>query len=298
MERYKYEKTADYIQALELLRKFTNEILGNDIDTLKTFNFDDLTKFVGDICDPDMYLIVQSIYIILWGDIYDLEFDKMGPWDLKGTYAFRGDTMNSFGSILGKESKTTPFGFRAKYFGADKKLDLWDKIESFYKMYHRLGNFILIPNRSSIRNGINGARAGFYNQNYCEGMRDYFDWFLLAIAKYQEKVRQGRIDFNKFEMQLQINPEFNPFFLDISDWEKRFFLKHYFMNGKPSLLFNTELERRLLITAEPKNRLNDNYYQDDEYLKIIEDYIDKSKNVIDYRTNKMVDILKEKLKQC
>ena len=36
------------------------------------------------------------------------------------------------------------------------------------------------------------------------------------------------------------------------------------------------------------------YYQEEEYLRIIEDYIDKSKEVIAYRTNKMVDYLKEK----
>ena len=36
------------------------------------------------------------------------------------------------------------------------------------------------------------------------------------------------------------------------------------------------------------------YYQEEEYLRIIEDYIDKSKEVIVYRTNKMVDYLKEK----
>ena len=37
------------------------------------------------------------------------------------------------------------------------------------------------------------------------------------------------------------------------------------------------------------------YYQEEEYLRLIEDYIDKSKEVIIYRTNKMVDYLKEKV---
>ena len=108
-------------------------------------------------------------------------------------------------------------------------------------------------------------------------------------------MKSGDIHLSKFEMQLQKNPEYNPSFLDISEWENRFFLKPYFENRKPKLLFQTPLNRRLLITAAPENRESDMYYQEEEYLRLIEDYIDKSKEVIIYRTNKMVDYLKEKV---
>lgn len=128
-------------------------------------------------------------------------------------------------------------------------------------------------------------------------MRDYFDWFLIAVEKYQNKVKNGDIKMNMFEMQLQQNPEYNPFFLEISQWKEIFFLKHYFENDKPKLLFNTPLERRLLITAEHENRKDEKYYQDQEYLELMNDYLDKSKEVIVYRTNKIVDILKEKYKK-
>lgn len=297
MQRKEYEKTADYIKSLQIVKEFVDEVLGGNIDALRTLCFDDLTKFIGDVDDPDMYLIVQAIYIILWGDVYDLTFDKMGVWDLNGTYAFRGDTMNSFGSLFGKEKKKEekPFGYRAMWFGADKNPKLWGKIEEFYKMYHWLGNFIVIPNRADIQYGINGARGGYYDSEYCEGMRDYFDWFLIAIAKYQEKVKCGNINLNKFEMQLQRNPEFNPFFLDIREWKERFFLEHYFKNETPTVYFKTPLKRRLFITAAPEDRKNHRYYQDDEYMELMEDYLDKAKAVIEYRTNKMVDLLKEKI---
>lgn len=295
MNRKDYEKTTDYKKSVQLVKEFVDEVLEGDIDALKIFCLKDLSKYVGDINDPDMYLIVQAIYIILWGDIYDLTFDKMGSWDWRGTYAFRGDTMNSFGSLFGKEGKDRPFAFRAKYFGADKNPKLWNKIKEFYQMYHYIGNFIVIPNRGSVQNGINGARAGYYDTDYCEGMRDYFDWFLIAIAKYQEKVRCGNIRLNKFEMQLQRNPEYNPFFLDVTEWEERFFLKDYFKEGVPTLLFKTPLERRLLKTTVPEERQGEECYEDEEYLRILEDFIDKSKRVIEYRSNKMVDCLKEKV---
>ena len=295
MQRKEYEKTQDYKKALQLLKEFINEVLKGDIEKMKTLCLEDLNKYIGDICDPDMYLIVQAIYIILWGDIWDLTFDNMGPWDYKGTYAFRGDTMNSFGSLIGKESRSTEFGYRAKFFGADKNPNLWNKIEEFYKMYHWIGNFIVLPNRASVKNGINGARAGYYNQDYCEGMRDYFDWFLIAVSQYQDKVKSGDIHLSKFEMQLQQNPEYNPFFLSIKEWKTRFFLESYFVGNAPKLLFCTPLEKRLLITAASENRTNEMYYQDTEYQELLEDYLDKSKEVIIYRTNRIVEFLKEKL---
>lgn len=297
MNRDKYEETTDYKKSVQLVKEFVDEVLEGNLDALGTFGFGlkDLPKYVGNINDPDMYLIVQAIYIILWGDIYDLRYDKMGAWDWKGTYAFRGDTINSFGSLFGKEDKDRPFAFRAKYFGADKYPKLWEKIKEFYQLYHCIGNFIIIPNRASVKNGINGARAGYYDTDYCEGMRDYFDLYLIAIAKYQEKVRSGNIRLNKFEMQLQRNPEYNPFFLDISAWGERFFLKDYFRDGKPTLLFGTPLERRLLKTTVPEERNGNEFYEDDEYLQLMEDFIDKSKKVIEFRTNKMVNYLREKV---
>lgn len=155
MNRNQYENTRDYKKALKILKGFVDEELDGDIDAMRTFCFDNLTKFIGNIGDPDMYLIVQAIYIILWGDIYDLTFEKMGAWDLKGTYAFRGDTINSFGSLFGKESKENEFGYRAKFFGADKDIILWNKIKEFSRLYHQIGNFIVIPNRSNMDYPVN-----------------------------------------------------------------------------------------------------------------------------------------------
>ena len=77
MNRNQYENTRDYKKALKILKGFVDEELDGDIDAMRTFCFDNLTKFIGNIGDLDMYLIVQAIYIILWGDIYDLTFEKI-----------------------------------------------------------------------------------------------------------------------------------------------------------------------------------------------------------------------------
>ena len=300
MERKRYEQTEDYKKAVGLFEEFVTEVLDGNIEALARLDFSDLMKFTG-AGDPDDFLITKAIYIILWGDIFDLTFENMGAWNLKNTKPFRGDTMNSFGSLIGKEdkSKGKEFGFRAKFFGADKKEQLWQKIEEFHKLYHYVGNFIVLPNRSTAVNGINGARASYYDTDELDGMRDYFDWFLVKLAEYQERISAGtgHTMLGKFDRQLQMNPEYHPVFLPISEWETQFFLEPYFENGKPKQLFQTPFQDRLKVTAPPKDRKNNGkYFGNQEYLELLEDYLDKSKGVILYRTGRMVEELKKVLR--
>lgn len=76
MNKRDYESTNDYKKSIEIFKNFVRDILDGDIEKLRDFDFTDLTTYVGDIIDPDMYLITQAIYIILWGDLYDLTFEK------------------------------------------------------------------------------------------------------------------------------------------------------------------------------------------------------------------------------
>ena len=291
MNKREYEKSSDYQESLAILQGFTKDVLEGDIEKLREFNFSNLTQYVGESIDPDMYLITQAIYILLWGDIYDLTFKKIGPWSWRNKYPFRGDTINSFRSLFGSEDirRDETFAFRAKLYGADKNPRLWEKINKFSRSYHCIGNFIVIPNRGSLKYGINGARAGYY-----DSMRDYFDWFLIAVAEFQRKVKEGESHFTKFEKQLRRNPEYYPDFLSIKEWEERFFLTPYFKDGKPTLLFKKPLEERLKVTDPNGTDPQISYYAE-EYLELLEDFIDRSEEVIKYRTDKIIEVLKYKL---
>lgn len=88
MNKRDYESTNDYKKSIEIFKNFVRDILDGDIEKLRDFDFTDLTTYVGDIIDPDMYLITQAIYIILWGDLYDLTFEKMGAWNWNNEHAF------------------------------------------------------------------------------------------------------------------------------------------------------------------------------------------------------------------
>ena len=112
MNREDYIKTSDYKKALGVVRSFTYDALNGCINNLKN---EDITLLIdkienkntknlyfGNINDPDMYYITQAIYIVVWGHIFDLTFDKMGSWG-KIKHPFRGDTMNSFNSVFGRD---------------------------------------------------------------------------------------------------------------------------------------------------------------------------------------------------
>ena len=68
-----YESTNDYKKSIEIVRNFVRNVLDGDIEKLRDFDFTDLTTYVGDIIGPDMYLIIQAIYIILRGELYELK---------------------------------------------------------------------------------------------------------------------------------------------------------------------------------------------------------------------------------
>ena len=172
--REAYTKTEDFKKSIEIIKNFIKENLGGDIEKFKDFDlytgkFNNCKYYVGKIKDPDMYLITQAIYIVLWGHIWNLNFENLGSWgrSTENQFPFRGDTIHACGKFGDKNDRVTNF------FNIDKKdLELFNDILQFEKSYHRIGNFIVLPNRGN----INCNKADWLN-----GMRDYFDWFLISI---------------------------------------------------------------------------------------------------------------------
>ena len=112
MDRKEYRRTPDFLKSLDIVKSFVSDALGGNVNMLKN---EDITLLInrisdrerrnlyfGSIADPDMYYITQAIYILIWGHVFDLTFEKLGSWG-KVEHPFRGDTMNSFNSVFGKE---------------------------------------------------------------------------------------------------------------------------------------------------------------------------------------------------
>ncbi len=301
-----YVKTDDYIESVQLLKEFISDELDGEIEGLMELDFSTIknSKYIGSIKDPDMFMISQAIYIIMWGHIWDLRFSNMGSWgkNAENRYSFRGDTIHAFGKI--GNSKNREFGYRAKYFKLDMKEELWNRIELFYKSYHRIGNFIVIPNRAEFAGGINTARA-----NWLTGMRDYFDWFLIAIYNYQQRTLGNEKNVIKgfdivlksrksFECMLAQNDEYKFEFLPINKWRDIFYLNSFFEEDIPVKFFNTEPKDRLKITTiEEKRNNQERYFDNNEYYILINEYIEKSSEFINHRTSTIIDELKTNLRR-
>lgn len=101
--REAYTKTEDFKKSIEIIKNFIKENLGGDIEKFKDFDlytgkFNNCKYYVGKIKDPDMYLITQAIYIVLWGHIWNLNFENLGSWgrSTENQFPFRGDTIHAW----------------------------------------------------------------------------------------------------------------------------------------------------------------------------------------------------------
>lgn len=286
--REEYRKTDIYIRSLNLIKDFIDEILDGDIEKLRDYSFEKLEnkKYIGNIKDPDMYTISQAIYIVLWGWYYNLNENSLGSWGIsnESQFPYRGDTMNSFNTVFGDNLIVAK-----KYYElSEEKVKV---ILEFHYNYHKIGNFIVIPNI----NNINKSRA-IYN-----GLKDYFDWFLIAIYKYQCNTIQNDVlekyngldIFKRFEQKLKSNNEYA--ILDMIEFKEVFYLNNYFKDDIPQPFIDVPPEIRLKEYKGRKRFIKYGYFDNSEYEKLVSEYLSSANAVIEYRTGKIIEQLKTEL---
>ena len=283
MDQNEYKKTKDFIEAKNIIKDFINDALDGDINNLKN---NDITllirkisdgnkrkKYYGDINDPDMYYITQAIYIVVWGHIYNLTFDNMGSWG-ELQHPFRGDTMNSFNSIFGKDMLI------AKRYNLDEML--MKKVKEYKKLYHSIGNFIVIPNRLN----VNSTRANYYT------IQDYFDSFIGAL--YQFKNPSENTEYSNFLKELNNafleNEEFSN--ISFEKYTSNFFLEDYLKNGIPYNVFNIPYELREKEYIGRNKRSKTMFISKNEYISMVNNYYEVAKIIIENRANNIINILK------
>lgn len=285
MNREDYEKSKDYIEAMQLIRMFIEDVLEGDITKLINNDISMLIRnvsdgkkrdlYLGNIDDPDMFKITQAIYIVLWGDIYNLTFENMGPWGEKKN-PFRGDTMNSFNSVYGKNMLI------AKRYGLNSTL--MNSVTLYQLLYHSIGNFVVIPNRMD----INRRRANYYT------IQDYFDSFVGAIYQYQNQ--NSQTEYWQFFEELNVgfieNPEYKD--LPFESFIENFFLDKYVKNGKPYNVFDLSYDLRKKEYIGRNKRSKAEFFSKKEYTMLAKKYFDVASDIITYRGEKIV----ERLKNC
>ena len=277
MQIENYRKTKDYIDAKKFVKLFCEDFLEGDINKLNGFDLESELKckkgkkYIGDIKDPDMYKITQAIYILVWGYIYDLTYSHLGGWGRvkERQFPYRGDTMNSLNTVYGKD------GFIVKdYFGANQTLI--ESVEEFEKIYHSIGNFIVIPNIGN----VNLRRANYYS------MQDYFDWFVAALYWYQHQ--EDEEEYEDLGRKLKDVFELNKMYskdegIDFYDWIRVFFLDSYMENERPKNVFEIDKIVRMKEHKGRKLRIKNGVCSEDEYKELAIKYYEKSKEIILWR---------------
>lgn len=271
IERYNFME-----KSLALIKDFVDEHLKNNIENLKTFNFENLknkndTKFgkmtkEGEF-DADDTAIVRAICFIVWkDDLPDLKnFEDIGTGK-----KYRGDTLNTYNTLFGKENA----GIK-KYFSDKNQMEeLLEKAKKFRADFQTIGNFMLMPNKSVSSKTINTYRG------FCS-WHDYFDRFLseldncLTNSVENDEVLTKLIEENDFYFSN---------IKDIREFSEKNFLELYLdSNGVQSFFdpckYHWQIKKPTKIQKE-------------EYIEFAKNYISKSTEIIEYRAEKIVEKLK------
>lgn len=184
-------------EAKQLVRDFIAEMLNGDVKNLKDFDFKTLKESEKFGCpdwnfDCDDTRIMRSIYVVLWGDLFPgLAMNNFGY-----CRQYRGDTMNSFHTLFGRELPHRK-GFYAgleKYLPSD---ELREKVRHFSVVCSSVGNYAVLPNYYAEGTTLNCYRG-------TNEWHDFFDRFLMELYKVlthapdQDKTLQKLVSVNDF----------------------------------------------------------------------------------------------------
>lgn len=270
-----------------LIIDFIDEYLNGNIDALKTFDFAELANDKKYGCpgrgfDCDDTNLIRAICFIVWENVLpELDF-----YQIETGKRYRGDTLNTFATLFGKKIG------KNLYAGAEKFSDddcFRASVDNFYKTYHTIGNFVLMPN-IALETIKEDKIASSTTINLYRGTcswRDYFDRFLLEL-KYcltddnkKDAVLTSLIERNRFYFYF-----FNFDLMEIS--RINFFDPYFTLNGEVCEFFAP-------YEYHWRNKSTPTEAQRTEYVNFANNYMSKAQEIINYRADKIINELKLKL---
>ena len=273
--------------ALEFLERFiTTELPNKTVDDLKNYSFweiekiEEKKKIFGcekSFPDGDCSKIVYAIDYLLYYDRLP-EF-KIPGYSTKSEYNYTGETINTFNTLFAKNLEKREQ--IKKLFGAD-----WKKIqdetqnenpfaEDFYHVYQRLGNFMLLPSKTLCDSqSINSYKGKIKS--------DYFDLFLQELKKL---LPLNSKEDNSDILLLLVKE--NDFYFTKTKTVRQF-LTDFYLNDYED--FN--------LMGEHYYHWYNNLFSDDSsrksYKEFALNYVAQATKLINKRSEKLVEVLKEK----
>lgn len=263
-------------KCIELIKSFIDERLDGDIQRFYDYDLDLLEKDEKyGAYDPDNSRIANAIYVVLWGDsLPNLIMDNLGgEW-------YRGDTMNSFNTLMGRPNVNgTSFMGIQKYTNNPQIINM---AKLYHSKYHTIGNLMVLPNKTlpSERTTLNQLRGG-------GAWYDYFDLFLSDIRNLMIGTNTDRID-SRLKSLVDINKHYFDNFQGTTGFMQ--FCKTFYLESYVDL-HSFEVHN----IFSPYARHWPVRYSEEEYNSYVADYITKATKIIDYRCNCMIESLKKVL---
>ncbi|HOU20678.1 MAG: hypothetical protein KBC66_02055 [Kiritimatiellae bacterium] len=146
-------------EAISLVRKFVAEELHGNLDALADFDLASLAGHPlygapGSTFDADDCNLVRALFDVLYAEaLPGLALPAIGTGR-----AYRGDTLNTFHTLLGRPIPDQP----GRFTGLERHRpsdDLRARAAAFHRTYHTLGNLAPLPNRSLGRLTFNTYRG-------------------------------------------------------------------------------------------------------------------------------------------
>lgn len=255
----------------DLILQFIDEKLDGNIENLSNF---DLLQLINDRkfgCNKRSFdcndtNIARAIYVIIFEDVWpELSYKSFV------SKKYRGDTINTFGTLFGEIDNDVIKGFDK----IAKDSDLRPKVLDFYSTYHTIGNMMVLPNVFIGRWSLNLYRG-------CHRIwHDYIDRFLVEL-------RNGLIGEPTDE-----------FLLKLIQANEFAFSKYKGIDGFNSLVHGLYLDD-YIVDGIPKI-VSAGYYHwkknlnMQDYLDETQHYIVSSEKIIKKRSQLIIQKIKDKL---
>ena len=274
----------DFIHCRNFVNDFIDEYLKGNIQAFLDFDFAALQQNKRFGCngrsfDCDDTNLTRAICFLLWSET----FPDMALSDIGTGKKYRGDTLNTFHTVLGAYLPEQLSCIGIEKSNAPENLRIL--ANEFHATYHSIGNFVLLPNIAE----TDKKRAYTFNTYRGIAYKDYFDIFLQQLYKCLtsddgDKHLSALIKRNNhFFSWLNANGGLK-YFADIC-W-----LQDYFSDSEPKAVFTPHVY--CLRKKQEWADLEKTYY-----IEHVETYIKTATAIIEDRANKMIDKLSVKCRK-